>query len=341
MNIKNKYLQALSTVLGIVTLVLGYVGIIVLGNVMMQGATLLLSLGFFLLLFFINKRATNNQISTTLTIIVVALVGSFVFLSITFYVVQDEQFAKNNAIFQPRLITKIDSSYYAEEDKNIENISIKTADNININGWLVKNSTDEKLPLILFFAGSGQEVSGMIRYAKKLEGWSVALINYRGFGISEGVPSQDAVFSDATLIYDTLARRSDINNEKIVTMGWSLGTAVSVYLAANRPTVSVILVSPLHSMADQFKGFFPLLPLSLLMNQPFDSASRAPLIETPLFALIGDEDRNVSLNSSLRLIDNWKGPQMVKRYESEDHFLLFHGNKNSSWEDIKKYLATL
>ncbi len=84
----------------------------------------------------------------------------------------------------------------------------------------------------------------MIPYVKNLEGWKVALVNYRGFGISGGSPGRQKVLDDALVIYDALSEREDIDPGRIVSMGYSLGTGVAVYLSAQRPTAGTILVAP-------------------------------------------------------------------------------------------------
>jgi dienelactone hydrolase len=258
-------------------------------------------------------------------------IGSYLILCIFFYSIQDELIGKNNLIFQP------DSHFDSNLQDNVEEINFKTSDNIKLQGWLVKNCTNDKSPLIIYFGGSGQEVSGMVHYAKKLEGYSVAFFNYRGFGLSEGTPNQDSCFNDAKLIYDTLSKREDIDSKRIVTMGWSLGTSISVYLSDNRPIKGTILVSPIENMYSRFK--VPFIPLSILMKQSFNSISRAPNINCPLLCLIGDNDINVLPKSSIKLVKKWKGKSTVKTYEGDDHFLLF--KDSNSWLDIQDFLKSL
>lgn len=267
------------------------------------------------------------------------LICSIIILFLFIYSIQDYLIDRNNLIFQPNTISKETSDRFVFVYDNVEKISFTTEHNYKIQGWLVKNSSIEKSPLIIYFGGSGQEVSDMINYAEQLKGYSVALVNYRGFGTSEGSPSQDAVFNDSKLIYDTLSKRKDIDNKKIVTMGWSLGTAVSVFLSENRQVKGTILVAPIDNVYSRIHASVPFLPLSLIMKQKFDSISRAPSISTPLLCLIGDSDINVFPDSSLKLVERWKGTHIVKTYKDEDHFLLYHFN--DSWTDINNFLKNI
>jgi pimeloyl-ACP methyl ester carboxylesterase len=72
-----------------------------------------------------------------------------------------------------------------------------------------------------------------------LRGVSFALFNYRGYGKSEGEPSESALFRDALEIYDLIAARSAVDKQRIVAMGRSLGSGVAAFLASQRPVAAV------------------------------------------------------------------------------------------------------
>lgn len=315
---------------------LGYLAIFEKFTLEIIAVTILFAVACLILLFRNNRRLQTKRLKlkSCLLSIFGIIISSYVILCIFIYSVQDELINKNQIIFQPR----VSSRTYYKEDK-LEIINITTSDNIKLQGWLVKNSTNDKSPLIIYFGGSGQEVSGMMSYAKKLEGYSVAFFNYRGFGSSEGLPSQDNCFNDAKLIYDTLSQRKDIDSESIISMGWSLGTSVAVYLSDNRHIKGTVLVSPIDSMCNRLQQDFPLIPLSIIIKQQFNSISRAPNINSPLLCLIGDKDINVPPDVSMNLVNKWKGESTVKVYNGSDHNLL--GTNSKSWLDIQDFLKSL
>ena len=166
------------------------------------------------------------------------------------------------------------------------------------------------------------------------------MINYRGFGQSEGTPSQATAFADATFIYDTLARRPDVDANRVVAMGYSLGTGVAVYPSEQRPVSGTVLVAPYDNLTLIGIKRPPLYaPLAGIMKRYFDSISHAPGIKTPLLVLIGSSDPVIPPELSQRLANQWGGAVDVKTYPGEDHDLLLH--HNSSWADIKDFLQTL
>lgn len=268
------------------------------------------------------------------SVLAVAL-GTYLVLFPLIYFFQDTIANRMNAFFVPRGISA--QAAQALVSGGVEPIDLATPDGAVLGVWLVRNSGTARSPLLIFFDGSGSEAWAMVSYARKLAGWSVALVNYRGFGPSTGTPSQANAFADAILIYDALLRRPDVNPGQVVAMGYSLGTGVAVYLSAERPLAGTVLVSPYDSMTlVGLKQPFLYAPLSGIMKRYFDSISRAPGIRSPLLCLIGSADPVVSPALSLKLAGSWGGETVVKSYAGEDHGLLLHGN--SSWTDIAAFL---
>jgi hypothetical protein len=159
--------------------------------------------------------------------------GSYTILVLFVLLFQDIFIDRNSVMFQPKTISRETAASFVSD--TVQALEFVTPDRVHLSGWLVKNSPRDRSPLILYFGGSSQEVSNMIPYFQGVEGWSTALVNYRGYGLSEGNPSEENFFQDAALIYDTLSKREDIDSRRIVPMGWSLGTGVAVYLSEQRP----------------------------------------------------------------------------------------------------------
>lgn len=287
------------------------------------------------------RTAGPSQKVRFLTILLSStLAGAYMILVLFLVLFQDQFILRNSLIFQPKPMTAEAASVLVKGD--IETLNFIAADQTRLQGWLLKNSSRDKSPLIIYFGGSSQEVSNMIPSFQELDGWSIALVNYRGYGWSEGSPSEEHLFQDAILIYDTLAQRDDIDPTRIVAMGWSLGTGVAVYLSEQRSVARTILVTPFDSWAHMLQTRdFPLVPLSFIHDEYwiFNSIQRAPSIGNPLLCLVGAEDNIVLPILSQSLVDKWGGEATMIVYEHADHRLLFQGN--SSWNDISESLAAL
>ena len=172
-------------------------------------------------------------------------------------------FYQDKLIFIPQKKDYERLSWVKQEYPHAEEVRITTPDNVILHGWYVKNSLEEKSPLLIYFGGNAEEVSTHVRELNYFEGWSLLLVNYRGYGLSEGSPSEKNFCNDAILLYDTFSKRADIDSKRIVVFGRSLGTGVAIYLASQRPSIKgVILVSPFDSVRSKEKKMYPYVPVS-------------------------------------------------------------------------------
>ena len=219
-------------------------------------------------------------------------------------------------------------------------IELTAEDGTRLHGWL-RHTAGETASrgLVIYFGGNAEEVSGQVYDAAPLAPWSLAAFNYRGYGLSEGRPSESALTADALAIYDRLAAREDVDPNRIVVFGRSLGGGVAVQLAANRPVRAVVLVSPFDSLRSIAKKQYPFIPISLLLKHPFDSLARAPEIEAPLLVLAGDRDRIIPPALSRRLHDAWSGPKRWTLLPGADHNDI-HAQP-PYWPAIRGFLASL
>ena len=190
-----------------------------------------------------------------------------------------------------------------------EEIELKTADGHRLHGWFVRNHDGASLaPALIYFGGNAEEVSGIALQAREFCGVSLALFNYRGYGRSDGHPSESALFSDALAIYDLVAARPAVDRKRIVAFGRSLGSGVATYLASQRPLAAVVLVTPYDSMTAVARAKYPFVLADLLLKHPFDSISRARSIDAPLLALIAGADTIIPPVHAKRLAAAWRGP---------------------------------
>lgn len=220
---------------------------------------------------------------------------------------------------------------------DIEDIELKMRDGNKIRGWFVKNSISEKSNLLIYFGANAEEVSRIIPRMTKFQNWSVVLINYRGYGKSEGTPSEQTLFSDSLEIYDYFANREDINKSNIILMGRSIGTGVATYLAEKRNVSATILVSPYDSLGSVIKEKCPILPVNLILKHKFDSISRAPLIKSPLLIIVGTEDKLIPVWHSRRLGEAWRGEVSFEKIIGEGHNSIDDGEEY--WNKINNFLT--
>ena len=148
-------------------------------------------------------------------------------------------------------------------------------------------------PTILYFYGNGMCLSDTVDFEfsefRQL-GCNVMIVEYLGYGMSEGSPSQQGCFEAADAAYAALVARPDIDPKHIITGGWSLGGAVACHVAATHPVTGLFMFSSFTSMTDVAHSHYPFLPVSLLLRHPFRSIDIIGDIKVPILIGHGTED---------------------------------------------------
>jgi pimeloyl-ACP methyl ester carboxylesterase len=207
-------------------------------------------------------------------------------------------------------------------------LEIVAADGTHLRGWIVKGAA-APAPAVIYFGGNAEEVSWTLADAHWPREWTIVGVNYRGYGASEGAPGETALTADALTIYDAVSR--------IVVFGRSLGTAIAVHLAAERPVAGAVLVSPYDSMVAIGKKHYPWLPVSLLLRHRFDAIPDAKRNQMPLLAIVGGSDSIIPNERSRALFDAWAGPKTWQVVPGADHNDL--GSDDVFWPSVARFLA--
>ena len=180
-------------------------------------------------------------------------------------------------------------------------------DGLNLHGWFINREMSPEHPLIIYYGGNAEEVSNNLFDLEKYEKESLLFMNYRGYGKSTGNPSQANIFSDALFIFDHFSDTYSIPSTNIILMGRSLGTAVATYVAKLRNIKAVILISPFDSLVNIAKEHYPVFPVKLLLKHPFESVQIAQEITSPMITIIAGQDRIISNERSVALVEHWGG----------------------------------
>ena len=176
--------------------------------------------------------------------------------------------------------------------------------------------------VILFCHGNAGNLShraGLMQLLHDQIGATAMIFDYRGFGRSEGKPSESGILADARAARAWLAEREGIAEENIVLMGRSLGGAVAVDLAARDGARALVLESTFTSMPDVAKTMFPLLPVDLLMQTKLDSADKIFFYHGPLLHSHGTADRLIPYKVGCRLFDAANQPKQFVPIPGGDH----------------------
>jgi len=184
-----------------------------------------------------------------------------------------------------------------------------------------ENPAADPGPAVLVCNGNGGDRSMRAALAAALSrmGLAVLLFDYRGYGGNPGVPSEEGLAADARAALAYLAGRPEVDPDRVVYFGESLGAAVALRLATERPPAALVLRSPFASLAEVGRHHYPVLPVSLLLRDRYDSAALAGRLASPLLVVAGARDRIVPLAHTRRLFAAAPQPKRLVVLDRADH----------------------
>ncbi|MEK0180249.1 MAG: alpha/beta fold hydrolase [Oscillatoriales cyanobacterium] len=172
--------------------------------------------------------------------------------------------------------------------------------------------------VVLYLHGNGLNVGANVEHANRFHrlGMSVFLIDYRGYGKSQGeFPTESQVYEDAQLAMDYLVKQRGINPKQIYIYGHSLGGAIAIDLAVRNPEAAGLIVegsfTSAREMVDFQSGVYRIFPIDLLLRQRFDSIAKVDRLEMPVLFIHGTADTVVPVAMSKKLFDAAPQPKQL------------------------------
>jgi pimeloyl-ACP methyl ester carboxylesterase len=224
----------------------------------------------------------------------------------------------------------------------IEEVRLETPDGYRLHGWLKRPDhwrPGTPHPLVIVYGGIGQEVSEFVPKAHANGEWGWLMINYRGFGLSQGSPSERTVLSDAKLIYDWAKARPDIDGANIVVLGRSLGSYVAIAVAAARKVRAAILATPFDSAAALGEQYLYGLPIGWLVHDRYNPSLMAPSVSAPALFVLAEKDAVTPVKNGLALARRWGGMAKTVLLAGAGHRGV--EERDEYWKQIGSFLAAL
>lgn len=170
---------------------------------------------------------------------------------------------------------------------------------VALHGYIVNSETEG--PVVVFFTGNAGDARSYVNVLAQLE-HTVVLTNYRGYGKSNGSPSEKTILSDAEFI--TQWARSKFPSRPIVLMGFSLGSGVAL-LSTDDSVNGLILVSPFRSLVHVAnRTVMRIFPLRLLMRNKLDSRPMLDSLPDNVLVLYSTVDTLIPTEETVRLLSH-------------------------------------
>lgn len=218
--------------------------------------------------------------------------------------------------------------------RGLQEVELETEDGNRLLSWHWPG--DRPLTLV-YFSGNGGNRADRLEWARDFHrlGYGLFLLEYRGYGGNPGTPTETGLYRDAQAALDWLARNP---GRKLAYLGESLGSGVAVEMATRAAPAGLIIQSGFSSAADVGQHRYPLLPVDLLMKDPFDSLPKIRGLSCPLLAIHGDRDRTVPLSLGRALFDAAPEPKEWLPVPGAAHNDVSGVGGQSYWKKIDGFL---
>jgi len=216
------------------------------------------------------------------------------------------------ALFQRRFIYVPSRAYDgtpADAGLQYEDLTLTTGDGLSIGAWYVPR-TEAKASAI-FCHGNAGNISHRIHTIDTLHnlGLNVLIFDYRGYGRSEGKPSEKGTYEDAETAWRYLVETRGESPNRVIVVGRSLGGGVAIELARRHEPGALVVESTFTNLVDAAREHFSFLPVRLLLIHRYDSIAKVPHIKCPKLFLHGNMDGLIPLTLGRKLFEAGAEPK--------------------------------
>ena len=224
-----------------------------------------------------------------------------------------------------------------------EDVRLRTSDGFTLHAWFIPGDlTMAPKATWVWFHGNGGNNGYRIdelALAHHRTNANLFIFDYRGYGESDGSPSEKGTYLDSRAAMDYLLSRSDVDQDHIIYLGHSLGAAVAVELASTHPPMAMVLVSPFSSIGDMARIAFPFPTVGWLVRNHFDSLTRIRHLSVPVLVLHGDQDKIVPLSQGRKLYEAANEPKRFQVLEGAAHNDTYEVGGEKYWSTIETFIA--
>ncbi len=200
-----------------------------------------------------------------------------------------------------------------------EEARVTSADGVRVQLW--RKAPKLGYPTIVFFHGNAGNMAMRTPYfeAFAAAGFGVVGLDYRGFGKSEGTPTEEGLYADARAAVYYAMNELQLPVSELIFFGESLGTGVAVQMATEYDGAALVLVSPYTSMDVLAAARYPFLPVRYLLEDKYDSLQKITRVKEPSLILHGDNDWIVPVEHGRELFAKANEPKQAVYYPGKGH----------------------
>ena len=222
-----------------------------------------------------------------------------------------------------------------------ENVNITSRDNsAQLHGWFIPKQGATKT--LLFFHGNAGNISGRGDSLKIFHdaGVNVFIIDYRGYGLSTGTPSEEGIYDDARSAWQYLTSTRAIAASSIIIFGRSLGGVVATQLASEVSAAGLIVESVFSSAKDVARKLMPYLSYLVYIRFSLNAEETIRKVKMPVLVLHSPSDDIIPFRMGKQVFDAANEPKTF--YEMRgDHNSGFMDSQPEYQQALVKFIASL
>jgi len=226
------------------------------------------------------------------------------------------------SVFQKRFLYFPDKQIGLPEQYGLrgftENI-LKSHDGIALQSWFKPPAPG--MPVILYFHGNASHMGNRAGIYSALagKGFGVLSLSYRGYGKSEGMPSEQGLYSDARTAVKFLTEDTKIPLSNIILYGESLGTGIAVQMATEYQVGGLILQAPYTSVVGRAAEIYFFIPVRKVLREHFNSLDKISKVKSPLLIIHGALDTTIPIRHGKTLLESANHPKESVFFDDVGH----------------------
>ncbi len=205
---------------------------------------------------------------------------------------------------------------------SFDEVTLQTSDGVHISAWYIPSP--KARGFLVFCHGNAGNIShrlDSIRLFHEMD-LSVLIFDYRGYGKSEGEPSEKGMYLDVEAAYDFLVNVKGAAPSRIIVFGRSLGSAVAAELAMRRTAGALIIESGFTSVPDLGRKFFPHMPVKLISRFHYATIDKVGRLHLPKLFIHSPDDE---------IVPYAHGKSLFAAATEPKEFLTIHGDHNGGF----------
>ena len=220
----------------------------------------------------------------------------------------------------------------------LQDVTFYAADGTELFGWFMPTSGPS--PVLLWCHGNAGNIIHRLDNLSELHklGLSVFLFDYRGYGRSQGRPTEEGLYQDGIAAYRYLTEVQHIQPRQLVLFGRSLGAAVAGEVASQRAAAGLILESAFPSVEILGKEYLWGFPVHWLLAARFDLAARLQKVRMPVLVIHGDRDEIVPFTMGEQVFQAARSPKAFYRVDGADHNNLYVVGGKRYFRRLKQFI---